>query len=153
MTEISNTKPITAAQRRTLKGMVRRNLMSDGQYRRLLQRYCGVTTSKDLTRRQASVLLRQLGRPLARAPGEQPKRPPRPKRPREATPPGVERLASPAQRRLINALVAEIAWTRPGGYAGWLRANQGVERVATYVQAHNVIEGLKALKHRHPADG
>lgn len=150
MPEISRTKPITPAQIRAVKGMVRRHQMSDPEYRRSLAYHFNVDSCTKLTRRQASDFIRILGLPLARRPGEQPPRPPRPKRP-PAPPPGVERLASPLQRRLIDALVAEIAWTQPDGYAGWLAANQGLERVATAGQAHRVIEGLKALKRRSPA--
>ena len=150
MPEISRTAPITPAQIRALKGMVRYRQMPDSAYRAFLHAHWGVWSCKDLTRRQASDAIRLLGRPLARAPGEQPPRPPRPKRPRDATPPGVERLASPAQRRLIDALAAEVAWTRPDGFAGWLHANQGLARVATAAQAYRVIQGLKALKRRSP---
>lgn len=146
--------PITPAQIRLLKGMVRYRLMPDSAYRTFLYAHWGVWSCRDLTRRQASDAIRLLGRPLARAPGEQPPRPPRPKRPRDATPPGVERLASPAQRRLIDALAAEVAWRQPGGYVDWLRANQNIERVATAVQADKVIQGLKALRRRRsPAGG
>ena len=151
MPEISRTKPITRAQIRAVKGMVRHHQMSDPEYRRSLEYHFNVDSCTKLTRRQASDFIRLLGRPLARRPGEQPPRPPRPKRPPAPTPPGVERLASPQQRALIDALVAEIAWTRPDGYAGWLAVNQGIERVATAEQAQRVIEGLKALKRRSPA--
>ena len=149
MPEISATLPITRAQTRAIHGARRRHQMADSEYRTILSEHFGVESSQGLTRRQASRLLELLGRPLARRPGEQPPRPPRPKRPR--APAGVERLASPAQRRLIDALVAEITWSRPDGYAGWLHANQGLTRVATAEQAAQVIEGLKALKRRAPS--
>ena len=152
MPEISATLPITRAQTRAIHGARRRHQMADSEYRTILDEHFGVESSQDLTRRQASRLLELLGAPLARRPGEQPPRPPRPKRPREAAPAaGVERLASPAQRRLIDALVAEITWSRPDGYAGWLHVNQGISRVATAEQAAQVIEGLKALKRRAPS--
>ena len=147
MPEISRTKPVTLAQTRAIKSAVRRRQMSDPEYRALLGRW-GVASHKDLTRREASDLLRVLGRPLARRPGEQPPRPPRP-RPAPA-PPGVTPLPTPGQRRLIGELASEITWSQPGGYAGWLKRNQNIERVATSEQAWRVIEGLRAIKRRRP---
>lgn len=145
MPEISRSKPVTPAQIRAIKGAVRRRQMSDPEYRELLGRW-SVATHKDLTRREASDLLRVLGLPLARRPGEQPPRLPRP-RPAPA-PPGVTHLPTPAQQRLIFELASEIEWGQPDGFGGWLQRNQGIERVATASQAWRVIEGLRAIKRR-----
>lgn len=149
MPEISRTARITPAQIRAVKGTVRRLGMTDMEYRALLRERWDVASCTALTRREASDLLRALGRPLARAPGEQPPRPPRP-RP-APTPPGVTRLATPAQRRLIDELAREIEWSQPGGYPVWLKRSQGIDRIVTATQAHRVIEGLRAIKrHRRP---
>ena len=115
--------------------------MSDPEYRALFGEW-GVSSHKDLTRREASDLLRALGRPLARRPGEQPPRPPRP-RPAPA-PLGVTPLPTPEQRRLIGELASEIEWGQPDGLAGWLKHNQGIERVATSEQAWRAIEGARS---------
>ena len=146
MAEISRSKSVTLAQTRAIKGAVRRLMMPNSEYRLLLWDRWGVTTHKDLTRREASDLLRVLGCPLTRRPGEQPPRPARP-RPTPA-PPGVTPLPTPAQTRLIGELASEIEWLQPDGLAGWLKRNQGIERVATSDQASRAIEGLRAIKRR-----
>lgn len=144
MSEISRSKPITSAQIKAVKSAIRRVHMADSEYRTLLYDRWGVTSCTFLSRREASDLLAALGRPLARRPGEQPPRPPRP-RP-APTPPGVTPLPTPAQTRLIGELAGEIEWSQPDGYAGRLKRNQGLDRVATSDQAQRVIEGLLAIK-------
>ena len=57
-------------------------------------------------------------------------------------------LATLAQLHLIAELAAEVEWREPGGYAGWLRANMHLERVASAAQAARVINGLKAMSRR-----
>lgn len=145
MPEISGTARISPAQIRAVKVAQRARGMGDAEYRALLWAHWGALSCTALTRRQASDLLRLLGRPLARQPGEQPPRPPRP-RPAPLAP-GVVRLPTPAQRRLIAALAAEIEWG-PAGYAGWLAHSQGLARLTTAAQASRVIEGLRAIRRR-----
>lgn len=147
--EISASKPITPAQIRAVKTRLRRLAMADSEYRQLLMVRWGVASCTALTRREASHLLSVLGQPLARAPGEQPPRPPRP--PPAPTPPGVTPLPTPEQQRLIGELASEIEWSQPGGYAGWLKHSQGLDRVATREQARRVIEGLLAIQRRRRA--
>ena len=53
-----------------------------------------------------------------------------------------------SQRALIEEIRARVEWREPEGYAGWLRTNMGVERIATSAQAARVIEGLKAMARR-----
>ena len=55
---------------------------------------------------------------------------------------------TPEQRKLIEELAVEIAWRESDGYAGWLRANMDLERVATSDQAAKVIQGLLAMRRR-----
>lgn len=143
MAEISRTARITPAQIRAVKTAQRRRGMDDREYRALLWAHWGALTCTTLTRRQAHELLRLLGLRLARQPGEQPPRPPRP----APVASGVVRLPTPAQRRLIEALAAEIAWG-PAGYAGWLQGSQGLARITTSAQASRVIEGLRAIRRR-----
>ncbi len=153
-------KPITGAQIKSIHAALARLGIEDGTYRELLRTEFGVGSCKDLSRRQASALLARLGRPLGQAPGGRPKRLRSVREGRCAVvrvvrvvlPPGVKRLASPAQRRFIAELAGEIAWREPEGFSRWLRRNQGIRRVATAEQASRVIEGLKALK-RRGADG
>ena len=141
--QISAEKYITTAQIKAVKAAQRRHGLSDDEYRHLLREGWNVESCTMLTRRQANELLRRLGAPLRRPPGA---KQPRPKRPRENLPAGVARLATPAQRRLIIALVGEIAWREPDGYARWLMRYHQLERVSTAAQAARVINGLKGLK-------
>ena len=68
--------------------------------------------------------------------------------------PGVTRLPSPAQHRLIGELRDEVDWREPDGYARWLQKNMSLARVASADQARRVIEGLKAiLRRQRSADG
>lgn len=143
MADISDTKPITASQVRSIHVALSRAGIDDDTYRDLLHDGYGVASCKDLSRRQASELLRHLGAPLRNPPGTRPKAP---RQPKTKLPPGVTRLPSAAQRQLISDLVSEIAWRQEGGYHAWLKANQGIKRVATAQQAMRVIEGLKGLK-------
>lgn len=144
MAEISG-RPITPAQIRAIKVAQRRQGIDDDTYRAMLQEHWGVDSCKGLTRREASDLLRRLGRALKNPPGA---RKPRPRRPRADPAEGATRLASGPQRELISKLAAEIAWREGDGYTRWLRGNMGLERVATSAQALRVIEGLKAIKRR-----
>ena len=142
MPEISPTRPITKAQVKAIHVALSYHDIPDKEYRERLHTDYGAKSCKDLTRRQASELLSRLGLPLKRPPGAKAPRPPRPRRPRTPTAPGVTRLPSPLQRRLVAELAAEIAWRVPNGYTLWLQQNMGLERVATAAQ------GLKAIKRR-----
>ena len=136
-------RPITPAQVRSIHIALHRQGIDDETYRGMLYERWGVASCKALTRRQASDLLTRLGRPLKRGP---PERPPAP-RP-EPLPEGAVRLATRAQRELIAELAAEVEWREAQGYAGWLRANMHLKRVATSAQAARVINGLKAMVRR-----
>ena len=150
MTEISSTKFITKAQVKAIHIAIARRGIDEDDYRDMLRTGWGVDTCKALTRRQASEFLRHLGARLRNPPGS-PRPRARPAAPRQPLPKGVTRLASPEQRQLIGELAGEVAWREADGYQGWLKKNQGIERVATTSQAARVIEGLKALKKKWPA--
>ena len=144
MPEISN-RPITPSQVRAIHVALSRQRIDDADYRARLRSGWGVTTSKALTRRQASELLEELRVPLPRPPGAKAERPPRPRR-RAA--PGTVVMVSPAQRRLIGEIAAEIDWRASDGYARWLRSSFGLERVSTSADAARVINGLRAMRRR-----
>ena len=147
MPEISH-RPITKAQIKAIHVALSHHGIPDREYRERLHTDYEAKSCKDLTRRQASELLRRLGLPLKRPPGVQAPREPRTPRPRAKTSPGVVRLPSPLQRKLIEQLAAEIEWRAPDGYTLWLRRNMGLNRLSTAEQASRVIEGLKAIKRR-----
>ena len=134
-------RPISTSQIRAIKTAQRSAGLEDADYRTLLRRRFGVDSCTQLDVRQANALLLHLWGGRKRAPAPKAKRPPR-------LPAGVERLATPAQTRLIGELAGEIDWREPEGYRRWLAANQNLERVATSKQAARVIEGLRALKRR-----
>lgn len=140
-------RPITPAQIRAIHVALSQRGIDDDDYRGLLRERFDVDSCKALTRRQASDLLVVLGQALPQPPGtHKPRR--RAKRPAGSN---VHLMASPEQRRLIAELAGEIAWGTPDGYQGWLRRNQGLERVSTSVHAVRVIEGLKAIRSRRRA--
>ena len=140
MTPDTDTR-ITPAQIRAIHAATRAQGLTDDEYRDRLRAAAGVDTCKGLSRREASALLLDLGLPLRPQ-----TRTPMTKRPRRRTPPGVVRMASPAQRRLIEALASEVAWRTKDGYQRWLRGNLGLSRISTSAEASRVIEGLKGLK-------
>ena len=152
MAQISD-RPITPAQVRAIHVALHALGIDDAAYRERLQHGWGVRSCKELTRRQASGLLASLGvRPAQRgAPDRSAASSPS----RPAREPGVTRLPSPAQRRLIAELSREVDWREPDGYPLWLAGNMGLVRVATADQAGRVIEGLKAIRRRQQrsADG
>ena len=138
--------PITKAQVRSIHVALYRQGIDGATYRSILYERYGVETSKTLTRLQASDLLTRIGRPLLQAAAPRPT-PPRP----EPVPKGAPRLVTAEQRELIAKLSGEIGWREPKGYAQWLRANMGLERIATSAQGAKVIQGLKAIKERRGA--
>ena len=138
-------KPITPRQVKAIHVALHKKGIDDDTYRDILSAGWGVTTCKNLTRRQASDLLARLGLALRNPRGMNPV--PR-KRRREKRPDNVFTLASPEQRQLIGELVAEIRWSTPDGYRRWLLANQGLRRVTTDAEAARVIEGLLAIRKR-----
>lgn len=140
-------QPITPAQVRAIHVALPRRGIDDDEYRGLLRDRFDVDTCKALTRRQASELLNVLGRALPHPPGRGP-RAPRLRAPRERARPGVTRMATPAQRRLVDEIAGEIAWREPNGFRRWLHRNMSLDRVSTAVQAARVIEGLKAMRRR-----
>ena len=146
--EISG-KPITPAQIRAIHVALSRNGIDDDEYRERLRRGWGVASSKELSRKQASGLLRSLGVPLKNPPGT---RPPRPKPERPPTlPDNVLRLATPEQRRLITELAMEIDWREEDGFERWLRHNLSIDNVRSAADAVLVIEGLKGMARRQRA--
>ncbi|MYC11913.1 MAG: regulatory protein GemA [Holophagales bacterium] len=148
-------REITKGQIRAIHTALSALGIDDETYRALLRDEWDATSCKDLSRSEASELLDHLIGPMKKAKPRpvrmltrssaagKKERPPRP------LPPGVARMASPAQRRLIDELRSEIEW-RAGdaGYEVWLRRNMGLERVLTSSDAARVIEGLKAMKRR-----
>ena len=151
MPEISDSRPITPAQIRAIHVALAHHGIPDAAYRERLRTGYGVESCKQLTRRQAHELLLRLGVPLKRPPGAPAPRARKARSPRARPAPGVVRLPSGLQRRLIDALAGEIAWRARDGYAAWLKANMGLDRIATAEQAARVIEGLKAIKRRGAA--
>ena len=150
-------RPITPAQVRAIHVALHALGIDDAAYRERLQHGWGVRSCKELTRRQASGLLASLGVRPAQPPGSRltADRLRALSSPRPSTPPGVTRLPSPAQRRLLSELSREVDWREPDGYPLWLAGNMGLVRVATSDQAGRVIEGLKAIRRRQQrsADG
>lgn len=140
-------KPITGSQVRHIHTLLTRRGIEDGVYRKMLDSHFGVMTCKDLTRREAHQLLNRLGAGKLAKPGARAK--PKQSKPRAAPlPPGVTALATPEQRRLIEALVSEVEWRIEGGYGRWLSVNMHLGAVRTRAEAFRVIEGLKAMKRR-----
>ena len=137
-------RPITPAQVRAIHVALARQGIDDADYRARLRSGWGVDTCKRLTRRQASQLLIELGRPLPRPAGGRPPRAPRPPR----LPAGVVRLATPRQRELIDVLRRQIAWRSPDGWRGWLQESFGLRAVRTSTEAGRIIEGLRAMRRR-----
>ena len=142
---------ITSGQIRAIHAVLRRIGMEDDAYRELLRTLWGVSSCKDLTRAQAGDLLARLAGPYRPARQQQPRRrATRPAAPAPAQTDGVVRLASPAQRRLIDALIGEVAWQYEDGYSRWLKRSLGLASVRTADEARRAIDGLKGLKnHGH----
>lgn len=161
MPDIAQNKPITKAQIKSIHVALSRHRIDDATYRAKLDVMFGVGSCKQLSRRDASVLLKSLGYKLGYQVQNCAKfghpAPPNPRtrgaRGVASTPPnakklpaGVVALPSPAQQRFIADLVSEVDWHVEGGYFRWLKKNMSLTRVATAAQAARVIEGLKALK-------
>lgn len=134
---------ITPGQIRAIHAVSRGLGLDNDERRDRIEAVTGIRSSKDLTRSQAAAVLADLGK-LERASRPRPPRRPGPPR----LPRGVARMATAAQRRLIDALVSEVEWRSADGYRRWLRRSLGIGRVASAAQAARVIEGLKGLKGR-----
>ena len=137
--------PITRSQIRAIHIALRRQGVEDADYRALLLDGWGVTTCKDLTRRQAHELIQRLPGPPARTPRRRREAAPR------RLPAGVVRMATRAQFELIHSLSREIEWRSAAGFAGWLWLHFGLRRVVTSAQARKVIEGMLAIRRRADA--
>lgn len=126
--------PNQIAKIHTLKSVLG---MAEEDYRIAIARHGqGVTSSKDLTRAEATRLINELD---AKAQA----------RPEKVTSQGnVIALATIPQKALIGHLVDEVDWYTHGGFTGWLRTQMRIEEVITKEDASRVIEGLKGLK-RH----
>jgi len=62
---------------------------------------------------------------------------------------GVTAMPTPAQRALIERLVAEVPWRTPDGYRLWLASRASPVRggrIRTFADAEAAIEGLKGLR-------
>ena len=137
---------ISKAQVRAIRARQHTMGMDDDTYRQLLGEHYRVTSTLQLTRKQANALMRQLyGRAL---PKPRPRRRARPDA--SAADPGVVHLASGPQRRLITALINEIDWRENDGFSRWLHQSMGLRLVRSAGEAQKVINGLMGLKqHGH----
>lgn len=150
MSAASLPPPITQGQVKLIHVMLAKQGIDDDDYRAMLESLYGVDTCKKLTRKQANELLTRLGAGHKPKPA-QPK--PAPPRRRDAK---VAALATPAQQRLIHALIHEIKWRMQppaAAYAAWLRHNQSLAKVRTTAEAAKVIRGLKAIKAHQQGGG
>lgn len=137
-------RPITKAQIRaihTLKGL---RGLDDDAYRDLLEAETGHRSSVHLDVAQANRVLNALG--IDKKPGK--RATPGPRTRPKPLPPGVVRMVTKRQLRLIEELRSEIEWRAQDGYERWLKKNLGVDRVTASHHAARVIEGLKGLKRR-----
>lgn len=148
MSAASLPPPITPGQVKLIHVMLTRQKIDDDDYRALLESLYGVDTCKNLTRKQANELLTRLGA------GQKPQAAkPAPPRRRD---PNVVALATPAQHRLIRALIHEVKWRMQppaAAYAAWLQRNQSLDKVRTTTEAAKVVRGLKALKAHQQGGG
>ena len=141
---------ITGGQIRAIHTILSRIGMGDDDYRVLLRTLWGAASCKELSRAQAGDLLARLAGPYRPPPQPQRRRRriARPAAPAPAPAGAVVSLASPFQRRLIEALIGEVAWEYDDGYARWLQRSLGLTAVRTAGEARKAIDGLKGLK-RH----
>ena len=151
MSAASLPPPITPGQVKLIHVMLTRQKIDDDDYRTLLESLYGVDTCKNLTRKQANELLTRLGAGQKPKPAQAAK--PAPPRRRD---PNVVALATPAQHRLIRALIHEVKWRMQppaAAYAAWLQHNQSLDKVRTTTEAAKVVRGLKALKAHQQGGG
>lgn len=134
--------PITRSQVRAIHVALRRQGIEDADYRALLLDGWGVSSCKDLDRRQAHELIRRLPGAPTRRPRQ--RETPGPRR----LPAGVVRMATRPQLDLIRDLSREIEWSTPAGLEGWLKRTFGSARLSTSAQARRAIEGLLAIRRR-----
>lgn len=147
--------PATTQQIRTIHTLKNQLGMADEAYLHLIARHgLGVTSSKDLTRNQASKVITEMSGKLpdarptpAPATGKARKKAkPRP----VTTQDNIVALATPPQKLLIGYLINEIDWYLHGSFEAWLQKNMRLDKIVTKEEASRVIEGLKGLKkHGH----
>ncbi|MGA2108357.1 MAG: regulatory protein GemA [Syntrophorhabdales bacterium] len=124
-----------------------RLLMSEKEYRDLLNEKFGVTSAKALTREQAEQLMDYF---RDRGFGKKKRKwtcglcAPRPKDSRPI-PKDVIYPASPSQLAVIDALQKAVKWGHPDGYSLWLSKYFRLSKVEWSPQATQVITALKGL--------
>jgi hypothetical protein len=142
--------PATPQQIKAIHTLKNQLHMADESYVDLIARHgLGVTSSKDLTRTQASKVITEMA---AKLPGAAPQ--PSTKTGNKTKPVttqgNVTALATPPQKILIGHLSRDIDWYRHGSFEAWLEKNMRLSKVVTKEEASRVIEGLKGLKkHGH----
>lgn len=156
MSAASLPPPITPGQVKLIHVMLTRQKIDDDDYRALLESLYGVDTCKNLTRQQANELLTRLGAGQKPKPAQAAKSKPAQPAPPRRRDPNVVALATPAQHRLIRALIHEVKWRMQppaAAYAAWLQHNQSLDKVRTTAEAAKVVRGLKALKAHQQGGG
>ncbi|MFB3926405.1 MAG: phage protein GemA/Gp16 family protein [Syntrophales bacterium] len=124
--------------------------LDDVTYRAMLSERFGVSSSKELSYREASELIdffKKTGfrlRTKRNAP-ENPCWPCVPRLYREKLPDNVLVLASPQQLRKIEHLAADIKWRHWNGFRLWMKKYFHIEQVKTSIEASIVIEALKDM--------
>lgn len=112
--------------------------IDDETYRETLEARFNVTSSKELTYRQAAFFIEQFqkaGFKIA----------PKGKRPSVKRGAKVVAIATLGQRALIDVLKSNIVWNYTNGYEMWLENRMKLKKVLTTAEAFKVIEGLKGM--------
>ena len=108
----------------------------DDNYRSILAEFFKVTSSKELSERQADKLITHFVRTGFKIPA------------RKAAPKGknIVSLPTPFQMELIEVLKSNIVWKAgEAGYQLWLEKRMRLSRIRTKQEAAKVIEGLKGM--------
>jgi len=138
---------ITKDQIRLIKTVQRRH-QDDDDYYEMLEKRFRVSSCTQLSRRQAGDLIE-----LYKSWGWVPKKTRKQKRGKrkKKTVGGpmrkgnIVRMASPEQRKKINALANLIDWRIKDGLTKWIAKRFSIDRVKTAQEAFQVIEGLKGM--------
>jgi len=149
---------ITKDQIRLIK-TVQRKHQDDDDYYEMLDKRFRVSSCTQLTRRQAGDLIELYIRwgwaekkKRVRRSGSGPATRPAGKRGRKNRGPmrkgNMVRMASPAQRKKINALANLIDWRVKDGLTKWIAKRFSIARIKTAREAYQVIEGLKKMFER-----
>ena len=110
--------------------------LCNDDYRLMLRSNWDVSSSKNMTYRQAYELIQHMKKCGFRMQHNKPRR---------KSSPGVTRIPSSQILAYIAHLKEDVNWKYHDGYYRWIKKSFGIEKIKTMAEAIRIVEGLKKM--------